>query len=1775
MNNRSLHVLLTRFGIIAAALATLLIIAQPAGANNPLTFNHAENSTHAIATFSASDPDNDAITWSTDGTDGDDFSIAGGVLSFKNPPNYEDAKDRDEDGGLLGTKGEKDNVYKLTVVAASNGEKTSQNVQVTVIDVDEPGSVSIDQPQPQVGRDLKAIDFSDPEGPKDEVISWSRGASASGPWTDTGASTAKYKPVAADVGNWMRVTYTYNDKFGSGKTVSAVSENAVEAKTVANAAPLFAKEDDADVPADNTKQDGTSGQPFVRSVKENAAVGTAVGDPVDATDTDNDVLVYTRDGAAKDCFSIDPRTGQVKVAKVLNYESRETACSGSEDQADSNAYTITVTATDPSTASATVNVRINVTNVNESPEFDKDSKALTTLHIAENTTDSTKLFKKSADVTQTGGGDVVAYTAIDNDGTEADTITYDLEGGDATKFEIEGNVLTKKADTKVDYESKSSYSIVVVAKSFRIVSGSEVAKYVKLPVTVKVVDGDDPGTVTLTHREPQVGASLSASVSDPDGDVTNVAWQWYRLASDTDTIAVDSLPSGKCTANSSGDCLIDGATSASYTVTADDYLADDATTLDGVEGKWLAARATYNDKFNSDNKTAKSVTVSDGHVQEALAANAAPKFGDQDSIVPGVQDESVTRAVAENTGSGKIVGSQGFTADDTDGDLLIYTLGGADAASFQLSKPTRKGNDVNLETKAALDYETKNVYTLTITATDPSRASDTISVTVNVTNVNEGATVSEVQTVQYAENGTGPVVTFSATDPEGDAIKWKLEGAKGVDNADFEIGEDSGVLTFKTPPNYEDAKDRDEDGPLAGTKGVGDRKYQVSVTANGGSAKALTVEVTDVDEPGSVSIDQPQPQVDRQLSAIEFSDPDGGKSTPVISWSRGASASGPWTDTGASTANYKPVAADAGNWLRVTYTYNDKFGSGKTVSAVSENAVEAKTLANAKPSFAKEDDADVPADNTKQDGTSGQPFVRSVKENAAVGTAVGDPVDATDTDNDVLVYTRDGAAKDCFSIDPKTGQVKVAKVLNYESRETACSGSEDQADSNAYTITVTATDPSTASATVNVRINVTNVNESPEFDKDSKALTTLHIAENTTDSTKLFKKSADVTQTGGGDVVAYTAIDNDGTEADTITYDLEGGDATKFEIEGNVLTKKADTKVDYESKSSYSIVVVAKSFRIVSGSEVAKYVKLPVTVKVVDGDDPGTVTLTHREPQVGASLSASVSDPDGDVTNVAWQWYRLASDTDTIAVDSLPSGKCTANSSGDCLIDGATSASYTVTADDYLADDATTLDGVEGKWLAARATYNDKFNSDNKTAKSVAVSDGHVQLALAANAAPKFGDQDRNVPGVQDESVTRAVAENTGSGKIVGRQGFMATDGDGDLLIYTLGGADAASFQLSKPTRKGNTVNLRTKAALDYETKNVYTLTITATDPSTASDTISVTVMVTDEDDAPTISLVTGVDPSGPDCTTAAGVLGAAALQADCQVLLGAESALGGSLNWDIGTSMAEWTGVTVRNGRVTRLQLRNAGLDGTIPAGLARLDGLQYLMLDRNSLSGSIPAEIGGMTNLVVLYLYDNNLTGDIPTALGGMSSLKRLYLQRNAFTGGIPSELGSLANLEYLWIYSNEGGLTGGIPSELGNATRLLQIRLHDNGLTGGIPAELGSLPRLRYLLLSRNSLSGSIPTELGSAANMKALYLYSNMLSGSIPSEFGGMVDARGGSVRLLYLHNNQLSGAVPSELGSLTSLTRLLLSGNTLTGCVPAAIASAAQDAAAAGLATCDN
>ena len=65
------------------------------------------------------------------------------------------------------------------------------------------------------------------------------------------------------------------------------------------------------------------------------------------------------------------------------------------------------------------------------------------------------------------------------------------------------------------------------------------------------------------------------------------------------------------------------------------------------------------------------------------------------------------------------------------------------------------------------------MYEVTVRASDGNLAS-TLDVEITVTDVNESGVITGSTSVDYAENGTATVATYSATDPDGDSVTWSV-----------------------------------------------------------------------------------------------------------------------------------------------------------------------------------------------------------------------------------------------------------------------------------------------------------------------------------------------------------------------------------------------------------------------------------------------------------------------------------------------------------------------------------------------------------------------------------------------------------------------------------------------------------------------------------------------------------------------------------------------------------------------------------------------------------------------------------------------------------------------------------------------------------------------------------------------------------------------------------------------------------------------------------------
>ena len=300
---------------------------------------------------------------------------------------------------------------------------------------------------------------------------------------------------------------------------------------------------------------------------------------------------------------------------------------------------------------------------------------------------------------------------------------------------------------------------------------------------------------------------------------------------------------------------------------------------------------------------------------------------------------------------------------------------------------------------------------------------------------------------------------------------------------------------------------------------------------------------------------------------------------------------------------------------------------------------------------------------------------------------------------------------------------------------------------------------------------------------------------------------------------------------------------------------------------------------------------------------------------------------------------------------------------------------------------------------------------------------------------------------------------------------------------------------------------------------------------------------------------VTVRDPAGLSATQAILVTVSRSVESDRQALETLYDATDGpnwmdSTNWKtVGAPLNTWYGVTTDTaGRVTRLELGENGLTGSLPPALGSLVNLEWLYLWGNELTGPIPDELGSLANLERLILSSNELTGPIPDELRNLTQLEWLYLWGNELTGPVPAWLGSLTRLQRLLLSNNN--LTGPIPDELGSLLQLEVLYLWGNELTGPVPAWLGNLTRLQRLILSSNDLTGPIPDELRNLTQLELLYLWGNELTGPVPAWLGSLT-----RLQRLSLSWNALTGPIPDELRNLTNLELLVLSGNELTGPVP--------------------
>ena len=181
------------------------------------------------------------------------------------------------------------------------------------------------------------------------------------------------------------------------------------------------------------------------------------------------------------------------------------------------------------------------------------------------------------------------------------------------------------------------------------------------------------------------------------------------------------------------------------------------------------------------------------------------------------------------------------TGSDPESAPLSYTLGGADAALFDINAASGAVTfEVSPNFEAAGDSGADNVYDITVTASDGDLSSAAQAVAITVTNVNDAPVITSngggaIAAINVAENTTA-VTTVVATDADvGQTVTYSITG--GADSAKFSVVAATGVLTFSSAPNFE-----------VPTDGGADNVYDLIVTATDDGSpvdtKTQTIAVT-------------------------------------------------------------------------------------------------------------------------------------------------------------------------------------------------------------------------------------------------------------------------------------------------------------------------------------------------------------------------------------------------------------------------------------------------------------------------------------------------------------------------------------------------------------------------------------------------------------------------------------------------------------------------------------------------------------------------------------------------------------------------------------------------------------------------------------------------------------------------------------------------------------------------------------------------------------------
>ncbi|MDB5387545.1 MAG: Cadherin domain protein, partial [Planctomycetaceae bacterium] len=1104
--------------------------------------------------------------------------------------------------------------------------------------------------------------------------------------------------------------------------------------SVANAAPAQ--------PSDSDNADNT--------ISEGASHGATVGITATATDVHGGVVTFTLSDDAGGRFQIDRTTGVVTVkdATLLNYEA-------------ATSHNITVQASD-GTDFSSQQFTISVTNVAPTQPADNN--------LAVNTVSE-----------GAGKGTTVGITAVATD-IHGGTVTYLLTNNAGGRFQIDRTtgVVTVKDAKLLDYESATSHVITVEAtdgtgvsttmdftiavtnvapplptdrnpETNAISEGATNGTTVGITAIAMDVHGGtvtysllddvggrfqiDPTTGVVTVKDAtlldfEMATSYAINVQATDGTDFSTQQFTILLTNVAPTLPTDS----DISANTVSEAATDGTT-VGITATASDIHGGTVTYLlnDDAGGRFQIDRTTgvvtVKDANLLDFETATSYAIS---IQATDGTDTSTQQFtiELTNVAPAqpIDTDNAANTVAEDATNGAAVGITA-TATDVHGGIVTYTLTNDADGRFQIDSVT---GVVTVKDATLLDFETATSYAINVQATDGTETSaqQFIITLTNVAPTQPNDTDNAANTVsEGATNGTAVGITATSTDIHGGAVVYSLRDDAG---GRFQIDRTSGVVTVKdaTLLDFETAT-----------------SYAINVQATDGtdsSTQQFSILLTDL---------APSTPIDSDAAADTVSE--GATIGTVV----GITASA--TDIHGGSVTYS-LTNDAGGRFQIdnltgVVTVKDdtlldyEAATSYAIVVQATDGTETSTqqftitLTNVAPT--QPNDTDISTNTVSEDATNGD--------------SVGVTATASDIHGGAITYSLTDDAGGRFQIDPTTGVVTVkdATLLDFET-------------ATSYSINVQATD-GTDATTQSFTISLTNVAPTPALDGDSAANTVSEGAAN-------------------GSTVGITASATD-VHGGSVTYTLADDAGGRFQIDSTtgVVTVKDATLLDFETATSYAIVVLASDGTDASTQQFAITLTNIAPIQPVDTDSGANTVSEGATNGATVGITAASSDIHGGLVT-----YSLANDADgRFQIDST-TGVVTVRDA--TLLDFETAASYAISV---LATDGT----------------------DSSLQQFT------ISLTNVGPSQPIDGD-----------SAANTVSEGAANGATVGVT-VTATDIHGGTVTYALTDDAGGRFQIDSAT---GIVTVKVATRLDFETATSYAINVQATDGtdfSTQQFTISLT----------------------------------------------------------------------------------------------------------------------------------------------------------------------------------------------------------------------------------------------------------------------------------------------------------------------------------------------